>query len=158
MGSSAPRPTPNMEDQGISLSLAPPSKPVRHGRPYRQLCCRRHSFRVHCCTQAPSPSNKVLSTRWRYHRGGLLHHFSLKTESRAYEVTRICLSVRLCVPSNCFEVNMEIDISLTFIFKGKLAENEKVAYDVCLSVRLQLITFETIRTFSWNLTVRSCWV
>jgi hypothetical protein len=27
MGSSTPRPTPNLEDQGISLSLAPPSKP-----------------------------------------------------------------------------------------------------------------------------------
>jgi hypothetical protein len=33
VGSSAPRPTPNLEDQGISLSLASPSKPVRHGGP-----------------------------------------------------------------------------------------------------------------------------
>jgi hypothetical protein len=60
---------PNLEDQGISLSLASPSKPVRHGWPYQQLCCRRHSVRVHWCTQAPSHSNKVLSTRWRHHRG-----------------------------------------------------------------------------------------
>jgi hypothetical protein len=72
VGSSAPRPTPNLEDQGISLSLASPSKPVRHGWPYQQLLCRRHSFRVHWCTQAPSPSNKVLSTGWRYHQGGHL--------------------------------------------------------------------------------------
>jgi hypothetical protein len=50
VGSSAPRPTPNLEDQGISLSLAPPSKPVRHGWPYQQLCCRRHSFIVHWYT------------------------------------------------------------------------------------------------------------
>jgi hypothetical protein len=41
---------------------------------------------------------------------GLLHYFSLKTESRSYEVTRICQSVRLCVPSNCFEVNMVTDV------------------------------------------------
>jgi hypothetical protein len=67
VGSLVPRPTPNPEDQGISRSLAPPSKPVRHGWPYQQLCCRRHS-----CTQAPSPSNKLLSTRRRYHRGGPL--------------------------------------------------------------------------------------
>jgi hypothetical protein len=71
LGSSAPRPTPNLEDQGISLSLAPPSKPVRHGWLYQQLHCCRHSFRVYWCTQAPSPSNNVLSTRSRYHPGGL---------------------------------------------------------------------------------------
>jgi hypothetical protein len=69
VGSLAPLPTPNVENQGISLSLAPPSKPVQHGWPCQQLCCRRHSFRVHWCTQAPSPSNKILSTRWRYYRG-----------------------------------------------------------------------------------------
>jgi hypothetical protein len=31
VGSSAPCATPNLEDQGISLSLAPPSKRVRYG-------------------------------------------------------------------------------------------------------------------------------
>jgi hypothetical protein len=71
VGSSAPCTTPNLEEQGISLSLAPPSKPVWHGWPYQQLCCRWHGFRVHWCTQAPSHSSKVLSTKWRYHRGGL---------------------------------------------------------------------------------------
>jgi hypothetical protein len=34
--SSAPRPIPSLEDQGISLSLAPPSKPVRHGWRYQR--------------------------------------------------------------------------------------------------------------------------
>jgi hypothetical protein len=59
MESSGPRPTPNLEDQGISLSLAPPSKPVRHGWPYQQLCCRRHSFRVHWFThKPPHPATK----------------------------------------------------------------------------------------------------
>jgi hypothetical protein len=52
-GLSAPRLTPNLKDQGISLSLAPPSKPVRYGWSYQQLCCRRHSFRVHWGIQAP---------------------------------------------------------------------------------------------------------
>jgi hypothetical protein len=63
---------PNLEDQGISLSVAPPSKPVRHGWSHQQLCCCWHSFRLHWCTQAPSPSNKELLTRWRYHWGGQL--------------------------------------------------------------------------------------
>jgi hypothetical protein len=61
VGSSAPHLTPNLQDQGISLILAPPSKPVRHRWPYQQLCCSRHSFRVHRCTQAPAPSNKCLN-------------------------------------------------------------------------------------------------
>jgi hypothetical protein len=63
VGLSAPRPTPNLEDQNLSLSLAPPSKPVRHEWPHQQLCCHRHSFRVHWCTEAPSPSKEVLSTK-----------------------------------------------------------------------------------------------
>jgi hypothetical protein len=54
----SPMPNPNLEDQGISLSLAPPSKPVRHGWPYQQLCCCQHSFIVHWCTQAPHPVTK----------------------------------------------------------------------------------------------------
>jgi hypothetical protein len=83
MGSSAPRPTPSLEDQGISLSVAPPSKPVRHGCPYQQLCYRRRSFRVHWCTQAPSPSNQVLSTRWRYHRGGPVYVAAALTASNS---------------------------------------------------------------------------
>jgi hypothetical protein len=78
MGSSATRPNSNSEDQGTSLSLTPPSKPVRHGWPYQQLCCRRHSFGVHWWTQAPSPSKKVLSTRWRYHRGDMLNTLQWK--------------------------------------------------------------------------------
>jgi hypothetical protein len=60
VGSSAPRPTPNLEDQGISLSLVSPSKPVRHGWPYQQLCCRRHG--VH---KPPHPATNF-STRWLY--------------------------------------------------------------------------------------------
>jgi hypothetical protein len=89
VGSSVPRPTPNLEDQGISLSLVSPSKPVRHGWPYQQLRCCRHSFRVHWCTQAPSPSNKVLSTRWRYHRGGI------NTNSIHYLMIQVLSIVRI---------------------------------------------------------------
>jgi hypothetical protein len=55
VGSSAPRPTPNMEDQGICLSLTPPWKPVWYGR---------HSFRVHWCTQAPSQLLFLNSHKW----------------------------------------------------------------------------------------------
>jgi hypothetical protein len=69
VGSSAPCPTPNLEDQGLSLSLAPPSKPVRHRWPYQQLHCCWHRFWAHWCTQALSPSNKMLLTRWRCHQG-----------------------------------------------------------------------------------------
>jgi hypothetical protein len=58
VGPSAPRPASNPEDQDISLSLAPPSKPVRHGWTYQQLCFRLHSFTVYCCTQAPHPATK----------------------------------------------------------------------------------------------------
>jgi hypothetical protein len=41
VGSSAPRPTPNLEDQGISLSLASPSKPVTgaHKPPHPATKC-----------------------------------------------------------------------------------------------------------------------
>jgi hypothetical protein len=70
--SSVPRPTPSLEDQGISLSLAPPSKPVQHGWPYQQLRSRRHS---------PPPSNKVLSTRmslnYNHQLVGLLYNFQM---------------------------------------------------------------------------------
>jgi hypothetical protein len=76
-----PTPNPNLEDQGISLSLVPPLKPVQHGWPYQQLCCRRHSVRVHWCTQAPSHSNRVLLTRWRHHRGGPHLYLELATSN-----------------------------------------------------------------------------
>jgi hypothetical protein len=55
-------PTPNpqpggpgyLSQCGISLETCPA------WWPYQQLCYRRRSFRVHWCTQAPSPSNRVL--------------------------------------------------------------------------------------------------
>jgi hypothetical protein len=52
-------PTLNLEDQGISLSLTPPSNTVRHEWPYQQLCCCRYSFRVQPLTQQHSASDKV---------------------------------------------------------------------------------------------------
>jgi hypothetical protein len=45
----------------VSLSLASPSKPVRHEWLYQQLCCSRHSSRVRWCTQAVSPSSQACS-------------------------------------------------------------------------------------------------
>jgi hypothetical protein len=51
VGSLTPRPTPNPEDQGVSLCLEPHPRPVRLGRP----CYRRLSSRVHWNTQAPPP-------------------------------------------------------------------------------------------------------
>jgi hypothetical protein len=58
VGSSAPRPVTNLEDQGISLSLTPPSKPVQHGCPYQQLLCRRHSFEFTGSRKPPHPATK----------------------------------------------------------------------------------------------------
>jgi hypothetical protein len=95
VGSLAPRPTPNLEDQGISLSLASPLKSVRHGWPFQHLCLRRNSFRVHWCTQAPSLSNKVLSTRWRYHREG--NNFTLCGNLRHVRRNIFCGSAKSSV-------------------------------------------------------------
>jgi hypothetical protein len=49
------RPTPNLEDQGIPLRLAPTPSPVRHGCPYQQLRYRRHSSQGLRSTQTPPP-------------------------------------------------------------------------------------------------------
>jgi hypothetical protein len=51
----ASRPTPNMEDQGIPLRLAPTPWPVRHGWPYQSLCYSRHSSQGLRSTQTPPP-------------------------------------------------------------------------------------------------------
>jgi hypothetical protein len=50
----ASRPTPNLEDQGIPLRLAP-TWPVRHGWPYQYLRYRRHSSQDLGSTQTPPP-------------------------------------------------------------------------------------------------------
>jgi hypothetical protein len=68
--SRTPNQPTNLEDQGLSSSLASPSKPVRHVWPGSNYATVGISFRVHWCAHVPSPSNKVLSTKWRYHRGG----------------------------------------------------------------------------------------
>jgi hypothetical protein len=51
----ASRPTPNLEDQGVSLCLGSTLRPVRHGRPYQYLRYRRHSSPGHRVTQVPPP-------------------------------------------------------------------------------------------------------
>jgi hypothetical protein len=51
----ASRPTPNQEDQGIPLRLAPTPWPVRHGWVYQQLRSRRHSSQGLRSTQTPPP-------------------------------------------------------------------------------------------------------
>ena len=43
VGESVQRSTPNLEDQGTSLSLTPTLRPVRQGWPYQKLRYRRHS-------------------------------------------------------------------------------------------------------------------
>jgi hypothetical protein len=61
VGSSAPRPTPTWRTR-VSLLICYAAAGI--------------SFRAHWCTQAPSPSNKMLSTRWRHHREGGVFSFS----------------------------------------------------------------------------------
>jgi hypothetical protein len=46
-------PTPNLEDQGIPLRLAPTPWTVRHGCPYQQLRHGRHSSQGLWSTQTP---------------------------------------------------------------------------------------------------------
>jgi hypothetical protein len=58
MGSSAPRPTPNPEDQGISLSLAPPSKPVRHGGPTNSYAAAGIALEFIGAHKPPRPATK----------------------------------------------------------------------------------------------------
>jgi hypothetical protein len=63
------RPTPNLEDQGIPLRVAPTPWPVRHGCLYQQLRYRRHSsqgaLNITCRYQFAllrGPSKNVVST------------------------------------------------------------------------------------------------
>ena len=55
VGESVQRSTPNLEDQGTSLSLTPTLRPVRQGWPYQYLRYRRHSSPGYWGTQAPVP-------------------------------------------------------------------------------------------------------
>ena len=57
--SSALRPTPNLEDQGISLSLFSQLEPVWLGLPYQKLIFRQHSLLHHSDSQAPPPGLRL---------------------------------------------------------------------------------------------------
>jgi len=70
---SAPCPTIKLQGQTISVCLAPCTKLVQHGWFYQQQGCCQHSFWVHSCMQAATPSQICLpSTRWRYQQGSLI--------------------------------------------------------------------------------------
>ena len=53
VGSLAPHPTPNLEDQGITVSLGSHPWPVWQGRPCQELYHHQHSSQDYLTTQAP---------------------------------------------------------------------------------------------------------
>jgi hypothetical protein len=82
--SSTPLPTPNLEDQVISLSLASPLKPVRHGWPAGIALDR-----VHWCTQAPLTQQQSVFDEVEIQSRG---RFRLRPVVSKFFLSRACIS------------------------------------------------------------------